>query len=288
MPKRIVNLCGSSLVGAVDWLWERLSRFLGHPEHGRCVVLAFHSVTAGERSRFGRQMDVLLRRAKPVRADVKSLPEGSGRYAAITFDDGLQCVVDNALPELERRGIPSTLFIVTGVLGCNADWEYRGGDDPSGQTTMTEAQLRGLPSELVTIGSHTMSHPLLPSLGEEHLSQELLGSRSRLKELLGREVRLLSFPYGAFDDRVVERCRESGYTRVFTALPVHAFAVSEEFVSGRVGVTPCDWPIEFRLKLAGAYRWLPYAFAWKRRVARIFRSRVPVRSAGTPGGRESA
>jgi peptidoglycan/xylan/chitin deacetylase (PgdA/CDA1 family) len=234
------------------------------------MVLAYHSVTAGERGRFGRQMDFLLRRAKPVRADVAALPDGRGRYAAVTFDDGLQCVVDNALPELEKRGIPSTLFVVTGFLGRDAGWEYRGGDDPSGQKMMTEAELRDLPSELVAIGSHAVSHPLLTSLGEEDLNRELLASRSKLKELLGQEVNLLSFPYGAFDDRVVERCRESGYTRVFTALPVYAFAVSEDFVSGRVGVAPCDWPIEFRLKLAGAYRWLPYAFAWKRGILRGF------------------
>jgi len=35
---------------------------------------------------------------------------------------------------------------------------------------------------------------------------------------------------------------------------------------GRVRVDPTDSPIEFRLKLLGAYRWLPLAFSWKRRL----------------------
>jgi hypothetical protein len=61
-------------------------------------------------------------------------------------------------------------------------------------------------------------------------------------------------------------CREAGYERIFTTLPVFAFAEPGEFVVGRVRVDPTDWPLEFRLKLAGAYRWLPAAFAFKRLI----------------------
>ena len=136
---------------------------------------------------------------------------------------------------------------------------------------MTEDQLRLLPSEYVEIGYHTMTHPVLPAINERRLAEELMGSRAKLEAMLKREVKLFSFPYGAFDERVVDRCREARYERVFTALPILAFAKPLEFVTGRVGATPSDWPIEFRLKLAGAYRWLPYAFALKRRLLSIVR-----------------
>ena len=131
---------------------------------------------------------------------------------------------------------------------------------------MSEQQLRQLPSDLVTIGSHTMTHPVLPSVDDKRLEQELRGSREKLEKIINREVKLFSFPYGAFDERVVEWCRETGYGRVFTALPVFALSEPQEFVTGRVGVNATDWPIEFRLKLAGAYRWLPYAYIWKRKI----------------------
>lgn len=270
MAKRLVNLCISFLVGALDWVWRRVGRSLGRLEHGRCVVLAFHSVTAGERSRFGRQMDLLLRRAKPVRADIRVLPCQGGRYAAVTFDDGLECLVDNALPELSKRRIPVTVFVVTEALGRYPEWRYLGGDDPSKDRVMSEEQLRALPSELVAIGSHTMTHPMLPALANEQLSREILGSRLKLEQILNQEVKLLSFPYGAFDARAVELCHQAGYERVFTALPVFAFTDPEEYVSGRVGVAATDWPIEFRLKLAGAYRWLPHAYVWKHRILSRF------------------
>jgi hypothetical protein len=46
-------------------------------------------------------------------------------------------------------------------------------------------------------------------------------------------------------------------------MPWNAFRKEEEFLSGRVKAEPTDWPLEFRLKLLGAYRWLPYAIKWK-------------------------
>jgi peptidoglycan/xylan/chitin deacetylase (PgdA/CDA1 family) len=240
------------------------------------VVLAYHRVTERELPLFTRQMDVLLKHAKPIAADVKSLPEGGGNYAAVTFDDGLQCIVDNALPELAKRQIPSTLFIVTNVLGQSPDWEYFGGDDPAKERAMTEEQLRKLPSELVTIGSHTLTHPVLPDASDEVLDAELAQSRTKLEAILKRDVKMLSFPYGAFDDRVVQRCRTAGYERVFTALPEFAFSEPQEFLTGRVGAHAAEWPIEFRLKLAGAYRWLPAAIRMKRRLRSLLsRKAVP-------------
>jgi peptidoglycan/xylan/chitin deacetylase (PgdA/CDA1 family) len=283
MLKRVVNLSGSLLV----WAWDRLqnlaSRMMGQKPRGGCVVLAYHSVLSKQRAQFARQMDVVARTTTPVAAGIGTLPEPSRRYAAVTFDDGLENVITNALPELAQRKIPSTLFIVTEALGTNPKWEYFGGDDPSQQRVMTEQQLQQLPSELVTIGSHTMTHPVLPTvLNHDQLQKELAGSRAKLESILGREVKLFSFPYGAFSDEVVEGCREACYDRVFTALPGFAFAQPNEFVSGRVGVNLTDWPIEFRLKLAGAYRWLPYAFALKRKLRSLLGSgRTPALSPQT-------
>jgi peptidoglycan/xylan/chitin deacetylase (PgdA/CDA1 family) len=274
MPKRIINLTISLFVGVWDWVGDQLRRLAGRTPRKKCVVLAYHSVTDAQRSQFASQMDALVRNAVPVRADIEVCPDKGERHAAVTFDDGFQNIVDNALPELQKRGIPSTLFVVTESLGGNRGWEHRGGDDTRQEKVMSVEQLRQLSPELVTIGSHTMTHPLLPSLDRSQLQQELAGSRRKLEQILNREVNLLSFPYGGFNDTVVNSCREAGYARVFTALPVFAFSQPREFVTGRVGAAPTDWPIEFRLKLAGAFRWLPYAYAWKRRVLSVLRGRA--------------
>lgn len=271
MAKRILNLTISMVVGLYDGLRDGANRLVGRKPPKRCVVLAYHSVTDEQRAQFASQMDQLLLKAEPIRADVDACPVQGERYAAVTFDDGFQNVVDNALPELSKRHIPATLFVVTESLGGNRGWEHLGGDDTRQEKVMSVEQLKNLSPELVTIGSHTMTHPLLPSIARNELLRELSGSRLKLEQILTRDVTLLSFPYGGFNDAVVEACREAGYSRVFTALPVFAFSEPGEFVTGRVGAAPTDWPIEFRLKLAGAFRWLPYAYALKRRVRSFIR-----------------
>lgn len=274
MLKQLINLSGSLIVAMFDWLQAVSRRLFGQQQRGTCVVLAYHSVLPKERAKFARQMDFLVRHTKPIRADVKQLPDDGGRYAVVTFDDGLENIIENALPELRKRKIPATLFIVTDVLGARPAWEYFGGDDPTQHRAMSEDQLRQLSSEYLIIGSHSATHPVLPAVDDDHLGNELLGSRKKLETMLNQNVSLFSFPYGYFDQRVIEKCREARYDRVFTALPVLAFTQPEEFVTGRVGVNPTDWPIEFRLKLAGAYRWLPYAYSLKRKLVSVLRGRA--------------
>lgn len=211
-------------------------------------------------------MDILLRCAEPTRAD-RTVPLAPGvRYAAVTFDDGYLSVIENALPELEKRKIPSTLFIVTEALGKHPQWLSNSSNSVNSQKVMSTDQLRMLPSDLVTVGSHTIRHPKLPSLGEEDARRELSESRAKLEKILKREIKLFSFPHGAFSSRLVEWCREAGYERVFTIQPTLALSDPHEFVTGRMWAEPTDWPLEFRLKLLGAYRWLPWAVALKRWV----------------------
>ena len=174
--------------------------------------------------------------------------------------DGFENLVQQALPELKKRNIPATVFVISDALGKAFG--------PAGRTekVMSLEQLRSLPAELISIGSHTVTHPMLPLLSEGEARTELMQSRRTLEGFLSRPVLTFSFPFGGFSPRLIELCREAGYDRIFTTLPAFAFTDPGQFVVGRVRVDPTDWPLEFRLKLAGAYRWLPAAFALKRKI----------------------
>ncbi|MGA2422327.1 MAG: polysaccharide deacetylase family protein [Candidatus Acidiferrum sp.] len=240
----------------------RIARALfGRAVPGRCMVLYYHSVPGDQRARFARQLDVILRHAQTIDVTRPIALRPGGRYAGITFDDAFENFIDEALPELRKRNMPSTMFVISGGLGK--------GFGPAGhaEKVMSAEQLRSLPEELVSIGSHTVSHPFLPELSAELARGELLESKGALESLLKREVSTFSFPFGGFSAGLVQLCREAGYQRIFTTLPSFAFLRdSNEFVVGRIRVDPTDWPIEFRLKLAGAYNWLPLAFALKRKL----------------------
>jgi peptidoglycan/xylan/chitin deacetylase (PgdA/CDA1 family) len=275
MLKRIVDLGISVLVGAGDQLRQLTSRLFRQKPQSTCMVLAYHAVSSKERPLFARQMDLLQSMATPIRADVNSLPNDGKRYVAMTFDDGLDNILDNALPELKQRRIPATLFIVSELLGRTRDWEHYGGDDTRHERVMSRDQLVEVASDpdLICVGSHTSTHPMLPKLAPKDMERELLGSRVKLEEMLSRRVTTFSFPYGAFSKEAIDACRDAGYERVFTALPIRAISTAGEFVSGRVGVTPNDWDIEFRLKVKGAYRWLPIAYELKRNLRSLVKGR---------------
>jgi len=209
-------------------------------------------------------MEVLARLTTPVKLG-EPLPMSSGfRYSSVTFDDVFANVLEHALPELQKWHIPSVFFVTTGRLGQKADW-WPVGTAEKEETLVSEEQLRRLPEESVTIGSHSVSHPKFTCLTKASAWKELLDSREALSRALQRDISFFSFPYGAYTDASIDLCRLAGYGRVFTTIPVLA-STSQEFVTGRVGVNPSDWPCEFRLKLLGSYRWLPYAFWLKKQL----------------------
>ena len=64
---------------------------------------------------------------------------------------------------------------------------------------MSWQQLKRLDPALITIGSHTATHPLLPTLTREARDVEVAQSRIALEQQLGRSVDLFCYPNGAND-----------------------------------------------------------------------------------------
>ncbi|OIQ74743.1 polysaccharide deacetylase [mine drainage metagenome] len=56
--------------------------------------------------------------------------------------------------------------------------------------------------EQITIGSHTVTHPILPTLDDMQLRHELQQSRHMIETKLGREADLFCYPNGSNDARV--------------------------------------------------------------------------------------
>jgi peptidoglycan/xylan/chitin deacetylase (PgdA/CDA1 family) len=270
---RIFKLVISIFYSFIIRLRSLLEKLTGRQLPDICVVLYYHAIKPEQRRQFARQMDDLVKRAKTVRAGVEGpLREGAG-HVAVTFDDGLAGLIDNALPELVLRNIPATIFIPTGYLGRRPQWEVDIGSAEDSEPVMTADQLRQLPPDLVSIGSHTRTHPRLTLLSQGEALAEFCESRRELEEILERDIKLFSFPYGEYNQNLVEAARGAGYERLFTIMPVVAFSEPKEFVTGRVRAAPSDWRLEFRLKIMGAYCWLPLAFSLKRKI-KEYRGRI--------------
>jgi peptidoglycan/xylan/chitin deacetylase (PgdA/CDA1 family) len=271
MILRLTKLIFSVTVRVYDQILRCSAKLARKALPGTCSVLYYHAVRPGDREKFARQLDEILRYAKPVRADARLALNRGTHHVAVTFDDGFVSVLENAVPELLARNIPFTMFVPTGYLGKHPGWIEDRARAEYQETVINDAELRALAKvETAAIGSHGMSHSDLRLVDRDTAEAEIQQSKSDLERIVGRRVNLLSFPHGGYTERCLEFAHLAGYERVFTIQPTLGLMHPLEFVTGRISVSPGDWTLEFRLKMLGAYRWLPRAYSLKRRIRSLW------------------
>lgn len=134
----------------------------------------------------------------------------AARLVGITFDDGYQDFLDEAVPLLEGYGFSATVFAVGDRLGRENDWEHSYEPRPP-MRLMTAAGLREASGRGMEVGSHSMTHPKLSRLAPESLKEEISGSRRLLGELLGEKVDGFCYPYGDLNAGALRAVRRAGY-----------------------------------------------------------------------------
>lgn len=264
---KTVSGCMKFLVSLVVGLGDSVLRMLfGRCLPGRCVLINYHSISAESRERFGRQLDFMLRLAKPARASAERDFAKGERCVGITVDDLFCSFIENGLPELLSRTIPVTLFVPTGYLGRKSAWDDYGDENRVGEGVASAEELKRISGfEAVDFGSHCVTHPDLARLPENEIRRELCESRETLEKLTGRKINALSFPYGSHNPRVLQLAREAGYEFFYDSTPQSVPAIRAGLI-GRVSVFPTDSDLKFRLKILGAYRWIKFASTWKRKI----------------------
>jgi peptidoglycan/xylan/chitin deacetylase (PgdA/CDA1 family) len=266
--KRYVKVIISCVYfAAARGVWG-LAHAFGHGTPRSMTILYYHSVPSSKLAGFVRQMAILARHAHVMPADWCDETDPARPTVAITFDDAFTSVIDNALPELARRGFPCTIFVPSGVLGRNPDWPMEGNADRT-EVVVDAACLSELHGPLVAIGAHSVSHPRLTRIAPERARAEIGESRAAIARLIGGPVTLFAFPYGDYDASVVEICRQEGFQHVFTIVPEPVDPGSGSLTRGRVYVDPDDGDLEFVLKMSGAYAWMPWASALKGRLRTV-------------------
>ena len=71
----------------------------------------------------------------------------------------------------------------------------------------------------MTVGFHTLEHPLLPDLDNDRLAAALTTGREELAAATGRPLTLLAYPHGKADQRVAGAARAAGYAAAWTGWP---------------------------------------------------------------------
>ena len=120
----------------------------------------------------------------------------------LTFDDGYKNFYQNAYPELTKREIVGTVFVIVNDIGKN---EY-----------MNEKEIEEVSSNGIEIGSHTLSHPDLSKLSSDKAQEEISNSKKTLKSLTGNNIISFCYPSGKFSEETVKNVKEAGYKYAVT------------------------------------------------------------------------
>jgi len=76
--------------------------------------------------------------------------------------------------------------------------------------------LLSLDPRFISVGSHTMSHPILTTLSNQEIELELLESRRCLEERLQRSVDFFCYPNGSYDKRAYQMVKKTYRAAVTT------------------------------------------------------------------------
>jgi peptidoglycan/xylan/chitin deacetylase (PgdA/CDA1 family) len=93
--------------------------------------------------------------------------------------------------------------------------------------------IRALATAGMTVGFHTLDHPLLPVLDDEGLAAALRIGRAELAAVVGRPLTLLAYPHGKADTRVARAARAAGYRAAWTGWPRPVGAGDDPLLLGR-------------------------------------------------------
>jgi peptidoglycan/xylan/chitin deacetylase (PgdA/CDA1 family) len=166
---------------------------------------------------------------------------------AVTFDDGLRSVGEQAAPILADLGVPWTVFVVSG-WASGERW-------PVPELFLGWEELAQLARRGATLGSHSVSHPNFGRLDAGAARREMAESRRAIEAATGVAIDTFAIPFGQSGDWS-EECSaiaaDAGY-RV-----VYAQAVDSRWPGTvpRSFVTGFDDDRVFQAVLDGAFdRW---------------------------------
>lgn len=224
--KSLSTLIRSSLIAAV-----RHRRRKQNKENalGQLVILAYHRVGSGTDvfmdiplSSFEAQLDYLQDNFEIMSLDQAvdiALTTGiKDNTAVLTFDDGYCDFYTNALPVLDKRGLPATLYIATHFIENqeNFPWDVQYVEQywPDVRP-LTWDQLREIAElNLIGVGSHTHTHARIDRLSRNNLEREITTSIGLIQSALGFKPKHFACPKGIFSRQLLEIAPEYFHTVV--------------------------------------------------------------------------
>lgn len=150
---------------------------------------------------FSMLLEELSARDIPVLNLGTLLKSGTRKGVAITFDDGMKSVYQNALPIIREHGIPAHLFLATDAVGDDKPWPRNAGNGPT-YNMLSWNELEKLHEDGVLIESHTHTHPDMRVLTPGQMEEECEKADNIIEKRLERRPEYFAYPFG-FHNKIV-------------------------------------------------------------------------------------
>lgn len=153
----------------------------------------------------------------PRRVEIPLFPQGKRIAVTTSFDDGV--VEDRrVIAAFNEWGLKGTFNLNSGAFGRPGHVE----------ATEVADLYRGH-----EVAVHTVTHPWLTRLDDAQIAREVLEDRVALEDLVGYPVRGMAYPYGDFNQHVIDVLRRLGIVYARTTVNAQpCFPVTE----------PLAWP----------------------------------------------
>ena len=168
------------------------------------AVLAYHEIMPESNYAYCVTSDAFAEHLRLFASLAKEWRQASS--VQVTFDDGEQSQLHNALPLLTEHGMSATYFVTPGLVGIAA--KFLGWD-----------KLKALRDAGHSVQSHGWSHKFLTFCSDDELQHELSASKQLLEDKLETTVQEISVPGGRWNQRVIKACAHAGYKRVYVSDP---------------------------------------------------------------------
>jgi len=163
------------------------------------VILAYHAVSDNITGieelfvspyEFYKQIEYLYQNGyKPLHFDEIKDFQKYKKPVIVTFDDGYANNYHIAYPVLKKFNFKATIFMVAGYI-----------DKPG---YLSKAQIKEM-MDIISFQSHTLKHPELDKLSDKELEKECITSKEILEEITGQPVYALAYPYGCYNQKVID------------------------------------------------------------------------------------
>ncbi|MHC4883523.1 MAG: glycosyltransferase [Planctomycetota bacterium] len=180
------------------------------------------------------------------------LPNGG---VALTFDDGYVDCIAGAFDVLASAGVVATVYLPAGLMDQGGMVERYQGQPEAGRLLTWEEAGR-LVEAGWEVGSHTLSHALLPACTASDCIREVAQSRQLIQERLGTAPASFCYPDGRLSAAVVETVRQAGYESAVTVWAGGNRADGRPWLLNRTEISGGDGLSDFRWKVMGGFdRW---------------------------------